>query len=66
MLDYAFLINSKYYFWFETILILMNILFNFLGRLELSVIIGQFGILCRQAYRKVCKQASMKASKYAS
>ena len=28
------------------------------GQLELTVITGQFGILCRQANRKVSKQAS--------
>ena len=33
-----------------------------LGRLELIVISGQFGLLCREAYRKVSKQASMEAS----
>ena len=33
-----------------------------LGRLELTVIAGQFGLLCREAYRKVSKQASMEAS----
>ena len=33
-----------------------------LGRLELIVIAGQFGLLCREAYRKVSKQASMEAS----
>ena len=26
-----------------------------LGRLELTVIAGQFGLLCREAYRKVSK-----------
>ena len=34
-----------------------------LGRLELTVVTGQFGLLYRQVYRKVSKQASMKASK---
>ena len=33
-----------------------------LGRMELTVITGQFGLLCREAYRKVSKQASMEAS----
>ena len=33
-----------------------------LGRLELTVIAGQFGLLCREAYRKVSKKASMEAS----
>ena len=33
-----------------------------LGRLELTVIAGHFGLLCREACRKVTKQASMKAS----
>ena len=33
-----------------------------LGRLEWMVIEGQFGLLCREAYRKVSKQASMEAS----
>ena len=33
-----------------------------LGRLELTVIAGQFGLLCREAYRKVSKQSSMEAS----
>ena len=33
-----------------------------LGRLELTVIAGQFGLLCREAYRKLSKQASMEAS----
>ena len=33
-----------------------------LGRLELTVIAGQFGLLCREAYRKVSKQASVEAS----
>ena len=33
-----------------------------LGRLEFTVIAGQFGLLCREAYRKVSKQASMEAS----
>ena len=37
-------------------------LVNDLGRLELIVIAGQFGLLCREAYRKVSKQASMEAS----
>ena len=32
------------------------------GRLELTVIAGQFGLLCREAYRKVSKQASTEAS----
>ena len=32
-----------------------------LGRLELTVITGQFGLLYREAYRKESKQASMKA-----
>ena len=32
-----------------------------LGWLELTVIAGQFGILCREAYRKVSKQASIEA-----
>ena len=32
------------------------------GRLELTVIAGQFGLLCREAYRKVSKQTSMEAS----
>ena len=30
---------------------------------ELNVITGQFGLLCRQAYRKVSKQESIQASK---
>ena len=30
-----------------------------LGRLEIIVIAGQFGLLCREAYRKVSKQASI-------
>ena len=29
-----------------------------LGRLELTVIAGQFGLVCREAYRKVSKEAS--------
>ena len=33
-----------------------------LGRLELIVIARQFGLLCREACRKVSKQASMEAS----
>ena len=33
-----------------------------LGRLDLIVITGQFGLLCREDYRKVSKQASMEAS----
>ena len=33
-----------------------------LGRLELTVIAGQFGHLCREAYRKISRQASMEAS----
>ena len=33
-----------------------------LGQLELTVIAGQFGLLCREAYRKVSKQASMEAN----
>ena len=33
-----------------------------LGQLELTVIAGQFGLLCGEAYRKVSKQASMEAS----
>ena len=33
-----------------------------LGQLKLTVIPGQFGLLCREAYRKVSKQASMEAS----
>ena len=32
-----------------------------LDRLELIVIAEQFGLLCRKAYRKVSKQASMEA-----
>ena len=35
-----------------------------LGRLELTVIAGQFGLLCREAYRKVSKQASMVLEQY--
>ena len=34
----------------------------YLGRLELTVIAGQFGHLCREAYRKISRQASMEAS----
>ena len=34
--------------------------------LELTVIAGQFGLLCREVYRKVSKQASMEASNLAS
>ena len=37
-------------------------LVNDLGQLELTVISGQFGLLCREAYRKVSKEASMEAS----
>ena len=33
-----------------------------LGQLELTVIAGQFGLLCREAYGKESKQASMEAS----
>ena len=33
-----------------------------LDRLELIVIAGQFGLLCREAYREVSKQASMQVS----
>ena len=33
-----------------------------LGRLELTVIAGQYGLLCREACRKVTKQVSMEAS----
>ena len=33
-----------------------------LGQLKLTVIPGQFGLLCREAYRKVSKQANMEAS----
>ena len=33
-----------------------------LDRLELTVIGEQFGLLCREAYRKLSKQASMEAS----
>ena len=33
-----------------------------LGQLELTAIAGKFGLLCRVAYRKVRKQASMEAS----
>ena len=33
-----------------------------LGWLKLTVIAGQFGLLCREAYRKVSKQASMEAN----
>ena len=33
-----------------------------LGRLELTVIAGEFGLLCREAYRKLSKQASMEGS----
>ena len=33
-----------------------------LSRLELTIFAGQFGLLCREAYRKVSKQASMEAS----
>ena len=37
------------------------LVFDF-GRLELTVIAGQFGLLCREAYKKVSKQASTEAS----
>ena len=37
-----------------------------LGRLELTVISGQFGLLCREAYRKESKQAWKLAIKQAS
>ena len=37
-----------------------------LGLLELTVIAAQFGLLCREAYRKVSKHASMEASNKAS
>ena len=33
-----------------------------LGQLELTVIAGQFGLLYREAYRKISKEASMEAS----
>ena len=33
-----------------------------LDQLELTVIAGQLGLLCREAYRKVSKQASKEAS----
>ena len=33
-----------------------------LGRLELTVIAGQFGLLYREAYRKVSKQANIEGS----
>ena len=33
-----------------------------LGRLELTVIAGQFGLQCRETNREVSKQASMEAS----
>ena len=33
-----------------------------LGLLELTVIAEHFGLLCREAYRKVRKQASIEAS----
>ena len=36
-----------------------------LGRLELTVVTGQFGLRYRQVYRKVSKQASKHASKWA-
>ena len=36
-----------------------------LAQLELIVIVGKFGFLCRQVYRKVSKQVCMQASKYA-
>ena len=36
------------------------------GRLELTVVTGQFGLRYRQVYRKVSKQASKHASKQAS
>ena len=35
------------------------------GQLELTVITGQFGLLCRQVYKKVSNQASNQASKQA-
>ena len=37
-----------------------------LGRLELTVVTGQFGLLYRQVYRKVSKQACKQACKQAS
>ena len=37
-----------------------------LGRLELTVVTGQFGLRYRQVYRKVGKQASKHASKQTS
>ena len=37
-----------------------------LGRLELTVITGQFGLLYRQVYRKVSKQGCKQASKQTS
>ena len=33
-----------------------------LGRLELTVVTGQFGLLYRQVYRKVSKQACKQAN----
>ena len=37
-----------------------------LGRLELTVVTGQFGLLYRQSYRKVSKQACKQLSKQTS
>ena len=37
-----------------------------LDQLELTVIAGQLGLLCREAYRKVSKQAVMEAINQAS
>ena len=37
-----------------------------LGRLELTVVTGQFSILHRQVYRKVSKQVCRQASKQTS
>ena len=33
-----------------------------LGQLELTVITGQFGLVCRQLHMKVSKQASMQVT----
>ena len=33
-----------------------------LGQFELNGIAGQFGLLCREAYRKVSKQSSIEGS----
>ena len=53
-----YIINLKLTSWWE----LSERLVCDLGRLELTVSTGQFGLLCRKVYRKVSKHASKQAT----